>query len=100
MVRMTALEYKQIFLENQLNRSEIVLTLEGCIRTLNEYANTLANGGNIDQALFYQRQSEETKWLAIFTAMDEKEQGWRYLEETIHEQQIRKQEDNSLRLFL
>lgn len=81
MRRMTALEYKQIFSENHLNRSEIVRTLEDCIRTLNAYAITLANEGEIDQALFYQEQAEEAKWLAIFTAMNEKEQGWGYLEQ-------------------
>lgn len=77
---MTALEYKQIFSENHLKRSEMVRTLENCIRTLNAYATTLANDGEIDQALFYQEQAEEAKWIAIFTAMDEKEQGWGYLE--------------------
>lgn len=81
MSRMTALEYKQIFSENQLKRSEMVRTLEDCIRTLNAYATTLANDGEIDQALFYQEQAEETKWLAIDIAMNEKEQGWGYLEQ-------------------
>lgn len=97
MVRMTALEYKQIFLENQLNRSEMVRTLEECIRTLNDYAETLAIDDHSDRALFYQEQAEEAKWLAIFTAMDEKEQGWGYLEEVLQEKQIRKQKNMRLR---
>lgn len=80
MAFMTALEYKQIFSENLLIRSEIVRTLEDCIRTLNAYATTLANEGEIDQTLFYQEQAEEAKWLAIDIAMNEKEQGWGYLE--------------------
>lgn len=94
---MTALEYKQIFLENQLNRSEMVRTLEDCIRTLNAYAATLANEGEIDQALFYQEQAEEAKWLAIFTAMNEKEQGWGYLEKASKDKQVQKSENSRLR---
>lgn len=94
---MNALEYKQIFKENQLIRSELVRTLEGCIRTLQDYATVLATDGEIGQALFYQEQAEEAKWVAIFIAMDEKEQGWGYLEKASKDKQVQKSENSRLR---
>lgn len=80
MYRMTGLEYKQIFAENQLKHSEIITILEECIRTLSTRSEEVASEGNIERAIELQEKAEEAKWVAIFTAMDEKEQGWCYLE--------------------
>lgn len=59
--------YLAIFKENGLYRSEIVKLLENQIKVLSE-------NGMHDLA-------EETKWLAIVIAEQEKEQGYPFLEE-------------------
>lgn len=67
MYQMSGLEYQQIFKENQLIRSELVRLLEAQIKILQE--NQLHS------------KAEETKWLAITIAEDEKKQRYGYLEQ-------------------
>lgn len=64
--RMSGMEYKQIFQENELYRSELVQLLEQQVKILQE--NQMYD------------EAEEAKWLAIGIAEDEKKQGYGYLE--------------------
>ncbi len=66
MYQMSGEEYQEIFRENQLKRSALVRLLEKQIRLLQ-------NHGFFELA-------EETKWLAISIAEDEKAQGFDFIE--------------------
>ena len=66
MYQMSGEEYQKIFRENQLKRSALVRLLEKQIRLLQKHE------------LF--ELAEETKWLAISIAEDEKAQGFDFIE--------------------
>lgn len=83
MYRMSGVEYKQIFKENGLERSELVLLLEQQVKILIEHGRD--------------ELAEEAKWLAIFTAQDEKQQGWGYLEDVSKDEQIWQPQNSRLR---
>lgn len=63
---MSGEEYQEIFRENQLKRSALVRLLEKQIRLLQKHE-------------FFEL-AEETKWLAISIAEDEKAQGFDFIE--------------------
>lgn len=75
-------EYKAVMEDSKLEESILVKFFLNEAARCQKYIKTLKNHDSPDAVIEKQRRrKEEFIWQAIFTALDEKEQGWRYVED-------------------
>lgn len=75
-------EYKAVMADSQLEESQLVRFFLSKATSCQKYINSLKQHNAPQTAIDVQiRAKEEWIWTAIFTAQDEKKQGWKYVED-------------------
>ena len=75
-------DYKAIMEDEELEESQLVKLFLSKASACQKYINSLKQHNAPQTAIDVQiRAKEEWIWTAIFTAQDEKKQGWKYVED-------------------